>query len=185
LRSQLVAAAVAVVSAGGPSALQVRAVARRLNVSHAAPAAHFPSRDALLSAVAAEGFRRLETVLEISGRDCKSGVVRLAALADAYAQFAFAAPGLLATMMLAPMPPTPELAAAREAAFTVLVRAVQAAQANGWRRRRDTVSIAAALWSTVHGFAALWTSGSLAQVLDERTLATAFQRVADETLLAE
>ena len=43
----------------GPEALSLRELARALGVSHNAPYKHFTTRDALLAALAAEGFREL------------------------------------------------------------------------------------------------------------------------------
>lgn len=56
LRRALIHEAVAVIAEVGPDALSLREVARRLGVSHAAPAHHFGDRSGLLTAVAAEGF---------------------------------------------------------------------------------------------------------------------------------
>src|ERR1700716_2929700 len=47
----------------GPAARSLRALARRAGVSHAAPAHHFGDKRGLLTAVAAEGFRRLSASL--------------------------------------------------------------------------------------------------------------------------
>ena len=43
----------------GLDGLTLRAIARRAGVSHGAPLRHFPTLAALLSAVAAQGFREL------------------------------------------------------------------------------------------------------------------------------
>ena len=59
LRKTLLDAAVALIGEVGPRAFTLREVARRAGVSHNAPYRHFPSKDELLVAVAAEGFDRL------------------------------------------------------------------------------------------------------------------------------
>ena len=41
----------------GPGAIRLRDLARRVGVSHAAPAHHFGDKRGLLTAVAAEGYR--------------------------------------------------------------------------------------------------------------------------------
>src|SRR5215470_4643684 len=56
LRRALVDAALAIVERAGPGALSLRELARRAGVSHAAPYRHFESREALLAALATEGF---------------------------------------------------------------------------------------------------------------------------------
>src|ERR671931_485088 len=47
------------IAEAGPAAVSLRDLARRAGVSHAAPAHHFGDKAGLLSAVAADGFRRL------------------------------------------------------------------------------------------------------------------------------
>jgi AcrR family transcriptional regulator len=60
LREAMVEAAVALIEEVGPYALTVREAARRAGVSPGAPFRHFPSRTALLTAVAEEAMRRFQ-----------------------------------------------------------------------------------------------------------------------------
>src|SRR5579864_8623220 len=66
LRETLIEAAVALIGEAGPRAFTLREVARRAGVSHNAPYRHFPSKDDLLAAVAAEGFDRLTVSMQKS-----------------------------------------------------------------------------------------------------------------------
>ncbi|RDH10789.1 TetR/AcrR family transcriptional regulator, partial [Tsukamurella pulmonis] len=64
LPGALVSAAVEILDEeGGATDLSLRAVARRAGVSTAAPYRHFPDRGALISAVAAVGYRELAAAL--------------------------------------------------------------------------------------------------------------------------
>jgi AcrR family transcriptional regulator len=67
LRAALIAAGLEVVETQGPDALSLRDLARSLGVSATAPYRHFEDRRALLTAIAAEGFkdltRRYEAIL--------------------------------------------------------------------------------------------------------------------------
>jgi hypothetical protein len=55
----------------------------------------------------------------------------------------------------------PELAAAGEATFALLLDGVRDAQAEGWAVGADPHTVAYLAWSVVHGLAALWLGGSL------------------------
>ena len=59
LRAALVRAAMELLEESGETALSLRAVARRAGVSPAAPYRHYADREALVSAVAAVGYREL------------------------------------------------------------------------------------------------------------------------------
>lgn len=59
LPNALIAAATAIISQSGVESVSVREVARRAGVSPGAPFRHFPTRDALLAAVAAQAMERL------------------------------------------------------------------------------------------------------------------------------
>ena len=63
LRAALLAAAVEVIDESGPAALSLRDLARRVGVSHAAPAHHFGDKTGLLTALATEGFELLAEAL--------------------------------------------------------------------------------------------------------------------------
>src|SRR6476661_2659571 len=68
LRQALVDATVLLLESEGPHAVTLRAVAGRAGVSHAAPYRHFADKDALLAAVAEEGFRAMAAAL-LTARD--------------------------------------------------------------------------------------------------------------------
>lgn len=67
----------------GVASLSLRELARRAGVSHNAPYRHFPDRDALLSALAAEGFELLGDALQSRPRR---------EMGEAYVEFALAHP---------------------------------------------------------------------------------------------
>ena len=64
LRRVLIDAALQLVGEGGAEAVSVREAARRAGVSPGAPFRHFPSRDALMAAVAEEAQRRFRAEIE-------------------------------------------------------------------------------------------------------------------------
>jgi AcrR family transcriptional regulator len=63
LRDVLLSEARRLLATEGPQAITLRGLAKRAGVSHSAPLRHFPDRDALLDALAAEGFDELVAAL--------------------------------------------------------------------------------------------------------------------------
>ncbi|CAN7412331.1 TetR/AcrR family transcriptional regulator [Bradyrhizobium sp. LjRoot220] len=73
LRRVLIDAALQLVGEGGPEAVSVREAARRAGVSPGAPFRHFPSRDALMNAVAEEAQRRFRAEIEAALAEAPAG----------------------------------------------------------------------------------------------------------------
>src|SRR5882757_3777167 len=72
LRDALVQAALQEAERGGPEAISLKALAKKLGVSQPAPYRHFSDREALLEVVTAEAFRQLNAVLvEATGKPSK------------------------------------------------------------------------------------------------------------------
>lgn len=90
LRRALVDAAMQLVGEGGIDAVSVREAARRAGVSPGAPFRHFPSRDALLQAVAEEAQRRFRAGIETALVAAPAGdpLGRFRALGLAYLRWA-------------------------------------------------------------------------------------------------
>jgi AcrR family transcriptional regulator len=135
LRSAVLTAAAKMIEKEGLSGLSVRAAARRAGVSHNAPYRHFPNRDALLAALAADGFKQLAIALE--GRTGKE-------LGEAYVRFALDHPQRF-RLMFGSRLSRPELLATFEGAFAGMGSEARFAAAAGW--------------SLVHGLAQLVLDG--------------------------
>ncbi|NUP29663.1 MAG: TetR family transcriptional regulator [Nocardia sp.] len=154
LRSALLAAAAEQIAADGVDAISLRALARRAGVSHAAPAHHFGDRAGLLTALAADGFDLLAAELE------DTSDARAAALA--YIRFALRYPGHFDVMFRRGILRTDDaaLATARARSGAALRASVVDGQPGMAEADQQAVQLAA--WSLVHGFAALWREGALA-----------------------
>ena len=89
LRNALLDAALELVAENGPRGFSVAEAARRAGVSSAAPYKHFADRDALLAALAVQGYaeqeRRFAAALAAAPSDAAD---RLVAVARAYVSFA-------------------------------------------------------------------------------------------------
>src|SRR3954453_8719397 len=99
LRSTLLEAAVRPLAAGGVAALSLRELARQVGVSHAAPRRHFAHKQALLDALAEDGFERLGAQLrEAMDAAGDRFDARLRAFAHSYVGFATEHAALLELM---------------------------------------------------------------------------------------
>jgi AcrR family transcriptional regulator len=165
LRARLLSCALVMVAEEGVASLSLRAIARRAEVSHGAPLRHFPSRAALLSAVAAEGYRLTIERRELALAECgPSAGDRLQAAARAYVDFAVDHPGLYELMSRPDLllPTDPLLSQASRPFYEHGVELVAARQAEeSWRVGLDSRLLAAALWAALHGFVQLWLIGAL------------------------
>ncbi|MFC4377735.1 TetR/AcrR family transcriptional regulator [Nocardia halotolerans] len=173
LPTALVRAAIELLEENGATELSLRAAARRAGVSTAAPYRHFADRDALLSAVAAVGFRDLATDL-IAASETPRTAEDFSAIALAYVRFALDRPGLFRSMFAEPCDPTsPERIAATTAIHDYVRSVVRQAFPQA-----DEEALATAMWSLVHGLAFLYLNGKFDAgapgELTERVRATVF-----------
>jgi AcrR family transcriptional regulator len=150
LREALVAAALERLQSEGPAALGLRELARGVGVSPSAPYRHFADRQALLEAVAAEGFRRFGAAMSAAA-DGKPESEQLEAMARAYVRFAISAPHLFRLMFSGEIDHRrdPALAAAAKAAYASLAAA--AAREDG----AAPAKVAITAWAFVHGLSIL------------------------------
>ena len=89
LREALIEASFELLAESGPAAFSVAQVARRLGVSTAAPYRHFPDRDHLIAAVAAQAAAELTERFRQAAEDAgEDPAERFAATAGAYVRFA-------------------------------------------------------------------------------------------------
>ena len=161
LRRALVLAGLEAIEEHGVAALTIRGLARRLQVSHAAPAHHFPDKLALLSAVAAEGFRRFEAALRSEAESAAVPRQRMRRIGRAYVRFALDHPATFRVMFGRELADcsqaTPELRQASASAYSVLQETADAAAGSPEGGR----IVAFAGWALVHGAALLYLDGAL------------------------
>jgi AcrR family transcriptional regulator len=156
LRPALVRAAMELLDESGETALSLRAVARSAGVSPAAPYRHYENREALVSAVAAVGYRDLAERLA-AAHPSPSTPEQLANVATAYVQFALDRPALFRIMFGESCDrENPERVAAT-AAVSAYVRSI----AQRTFPHADAEALATAIWALVHGLAFLYLDGKL------------------------
>lgn len=166
LRRALIDGAWQLVREGGLAALSLREVARVVGVSHAAPYHHFPTRSALLDALAEQAFSGIERAMRLAKADLVDAGQVLYALGRAYIDFARAHPEQVLVMFRPRRDelegPVPEsLGDVGERAFAHLFDAVVACQQQGLAPAGDPHELALTAWSLVHGFSKLWVEGPL------------------------
>jgi AcrR family transcriptional regulator len=139
LRAALLEAAGKALERDGPDALSLRDAARSAKVSHNAPYRHFKDREALLTALAEEGFRMLRARLRaVDGRR----------LGEAYVGFALEHPQRFRLMF------TGRRAISGATEAFALLKAATA-------QLPEPEVAAAAAWSLMHGLAWLTLDGHL------------------------
>jgi AcrR family transcriptional regulator len=156
LRAALIAAARHVLETARPEAITLKSLAHRLGVSQPAPYRHFASRDALLAAVAADGFERFRDAL-VAARDGARENEAFLKSCLAYLEFARANRGVYRLMFASQLLREADdeaLDRAASAAFDFLLEG--AARIAPPERVR---AIAVWIWSTLHGLAMLEAEG--------------------------
>ncbi|MFE5829397.1 TetR/AcrR family transcriptional regulator [Streptomyces sp. NPDC056488] len=157
LRAACLRAARELLEEDGSAGLSLRAVARRAGVSATAPYRHYADREALVSAVAAEGYRELAEDLT-AAHPAPSTPDDLAAVAVAYVRFALEHPALFRAMFAEPCDPTSEERVAATAAISAYVHDIVRDAFTGVD---DPDALATTVWALVHGLAFLHLDGKL------------------------
>jgi AcrR family transcriptional regulator len=159
LREALVQAALREAERGGPEAISIKALAKKLGVSQPAPYRHFADREALLQAVTAEAFRQFNSSLReaTTGPSKRSKLSRFALAA---LDFGLRRNGIyrlmFASRIMACAAKDSELHAAARQTFGLLVDALEA-PAVGLLRERHALKI----WVALHGVVVLAEQGLL------------------------
>ena len=160
LRRQLIAVGEEVLAERGLAALSLREVARRLGVSHNAPFKHFASREALLAAIAEQGFEDLAE---------RQAAARAGATSDAmvsrglvYVTFALERPALFRLMFGGELDRSqhPGLAARAERSLAQITRHI--GETFGEEAAEDATLSA---WAFVHGLSHLLLDGQIPPAL--------------------
>ena len=145
----------------------MRELSRVAKVTHNAPYRHFADKEALLVAIAEEGFlllaERGARARAGAGNDARAW---LSDLGIAYILFAVDHPHHFRLMYGGTVPDArgryPALAAAYEATYKQLVDAIDACRVQGQlRKSMTTPRLAVVAWSLVHGLASLLVAGQL------------------------
>ena len=170
LREALLERAVVVIDERGAQDLSLRELARDVGVSHAAPRRHFADRQALLDALAIEGFDRLGADLRAAvERAGPTFAARLDALARTYVAFATDHAALLELMFATKRRhETERLHEAANRSFGTMLDVIADGQAAGEIVAGDRERVAVPIFASLQGLTAMVNGGMLdAAQLDE------------------
>jgi AcrR family transcriptional regulator len=159
LRDALVQAAFHEAERGGPEAINISALAKKLGVSQPAPYRHFADREALLEAVTAEAFRQFNVIVrDLVSRPSKQS--KLSRFAQAMLAFGLQRNGIyrlmFASRTMACALKGGELHKAAMETLALLIDSLEA-PAVGLLRERQAMKI----WASLHGVVMLAEQGLL------------------------
>jgi AcrR family transcriptional regulator len=182
LRDALVQAAMQEAEQGGPEAINISALAKKLGVSQPAPYKHFADREALLVAVTAEAFRQfMATLREAIGKPSKRS--KLSRFVHAAVDFGLRRNGIyrlmFATRLIACAPESSELHGVAIDTFALLVDALEA-PAVGFLRERSALKI----WAALHGVVMLAEQGLLTGQVAQASREELVEEIVEQTKMA-
>lgn len=167
LRTALIQSGLEILAGDGIQGLSLRKVAKSAGVSEAAPYRHFKDKEALLAAIAEQGFirlsERLESVEKQFSQDAKSLFYQSS---RSYIDFARENPHAMRIMFrFRPdnsLEDYPELQDASDEAFSYLIDLVEYCQQEGIAQDGHPLPLALSIWSTIHGLSMLLIDGCIA-----------------------
>jgi AcrR family transcriptional regulator len=165
MRARLLEAARDIAAEEGWQAVTIRKIADRLEYSSPILYQHFASKEALLLALVAEGFREVTGLLRDAAREAEGSPERLLeGLALAYWDFAFAAPELYQAMNGLDGVPFGTAQAPPEAreGFAVVHSTLRRLAAYRGRVLTNPEGAVDTVWAYLHGFVSLTMAGRIA-----------------------
>ncbi len=164
LRRVLIDAALGLVEEGGAGAVSVREAARRAGVSPGAPFRHFPSREALMMAVAEEAQRRFRAEIDAALKGAPAGnpLARFRSFGLAYLHWAMRNPAhfeIISTGRYFDHDRATELSRDNAEVIGMTERTLADAFALGQLRSQDLKAVQVAGRALVYGFARMKIDG--------------------------
>lgn len=172
LKNALIEAGADILSKDGVNGLSLRKVAQKAGVSHTAPYAHFADKQALIAAIATDGYRRLYDSLAVVVQRYQADPVRqLVEGAWAYVQFALHDTDhfkITLSGVVEKEKDYPAFVEMAQQSFALLVQIVEACQAAKILKRGPTDLVVVSVWSVIHGFVSLILEDQLSHTILDR-----------------
>ena len=181
LHQEILCAACALLEENNIASLSLRAVAKKVGVSHTAPYRHFKDKESLLAGIAAGGYDELATQLAKAVESHPADpAAQLQEAGYRYVQLALGSPQCTQLMFSGILPcddTYPELKESGDMAFDGLKTIIEEGQSRGVFKKGDVELLALSAWSVIHGLSLLLVSGNLPEILsktiDNRSLTAA------------
>jgi AcrR family transcriptional regulator len=182
LRDALVQAALREAEQGGPEAISIKALAKKLGVSQPAPYRHFADREALLQAVTAEAFRQFNAILrETLAKPSKRS--KLSRFAQAALDFGLRRNGIyrlmFASRTMACAEEGSELHVAADETLALLIESMEV-PAVGLIRERQALQV----WAALHGVISLAEQGLLTGKIAQLSREELVENIVEQTKMA-
>jgi AcrR family transcriptional regulator len=169
LQQELLCAAGQLLEESNVTNLSLRAVAKKVGVSHTAPYRHFKDKESLLAGIAGQGFQMLATRLSTAAASHpENPAEQLLEAGYAYVELALSHPQCTQLMFggILPCDDTyPELRTAGDNAFNGLKDIIENGQRSGLFKAGELESLALSVWSGIHGLTLLLVGGNLPEIL--------------------
>jgi len=167
-RERILKVAVELMTKEGLAALSMREVARRSGVSHQAPYHHFENREAILAAIAEEGFKQFNAALESASGS--NAVARLTAAGRAYVGFALSHPAHFQVMFrpgLVNLDKYPSALAEANRGFAILQSLIDRVVKEKFLPPSHADGMVILAWAFVQGLSVLLLEGPLRRTGDD------------------
>ncbi len=167
LRQALIDAGQQLLIEKGINGLSLRETAKAVGVSHTAPYRHFKDKDMLLAAVAEAGFEQLAEALQNAAESCPDDPEKqLTEAAVTYVKLAITHIEMHQLMfgnILNEDSMSESMLEKKQLAFNTLFKIIENGQKQNIYIEAETLELAVAAWSLMHGYAMLISSGQLRQ----------------------
>lgn len=136
--------------------VSIRSVAQRVGVTPPSIYLHFADKDAMLDAVCARYFEKLDEEMQRVAAELPSAIEVLRAQGLAYVRFAMNNPQLYRIAMMGEGRPGSDVdVTLNSSAFQHMLKSVESLMAEGTFPQGDSTAAALELWAAAHGVAAL------------------------------
>ena len=160
LQKGLIEASIALIEEQGAEGFTLREVARRAGVSHTAPYRHFADKQALLAAVAQDGFENLAEKMRTAAARSREPLGKMKKSGVAYVEFALEHAAHFRVMFGTVLDRNVYPESIADETFAEQMALIEACQEAGVITKGQSArQLARVLWALIHGIAELAASG--------------------------